>query len=278
MASSASFQTRDGRRLGYRLLGSGPLLVCHPGGPGFSGAELADLGGLDATRTLLALDPRGTGASDPAATYTMAGYVDDLEDLRRHLDRPNIDLLGFSHGAAVAAAYAAAHPAAVRRLVLAAGLAAWTDELNAAGERAIAARSGEPWHADAVAALADEEARAYDDMAALWKRMAPLYFASWNDGYRDSIEATAVGSSAEPAKAFADGDLEIRGELSQITAPTLVICGTQDFVCGPVAAQQFVDGIRDTRLVTLDGAAHMLFIEQPEAFRSAVEGFLAQAT
>ena len=55
--------------------GDGPLLVCHPGGPGFDGSELNDLGGLDATRTLLLVDPRGTGGSDDADTYTLADYV-----------------------------------------------------------------------------------------------------------------------------------------------------------------------------------------------------------
>lgn len=42
-----SFATPDGLRLGYRLRGRGRLLVCHPGGPGFSVANLERLGGLD---------------------------------------------------------------------------------------------------------------------------------------------------------------------------------------------------------------------------------------
>jgi len=50
-------------QLATRRVGSGPMLVCHPGGPGFSAAELADLGGLGATRELVLVDPRGTGAS-----------------------------------------------------------------------------------------------------------------------------------------------------------------------------------------------------------------------
>ena len=59
-----SFRTHDGRRLTFRREGSGPLLVCHPGGPGFSSRYLADLGGLGSTRTLVMLDPRGTADSD----------------------------------------------------------------------------------------------------------------------------------------------------------------------------------------------------------------------
>ena len=43
-----SFRSADGLTLQYHRLGDGPLLVCHPGGPGFSSRYFAgDLGGLD---------------------------------------------------------------------------------------------------------------------------------------------------------------------------------------------------------------------------------------
>jgi pimeloyl-ACP methyl ester carboxylesterase len=51
--------------------GDGPPLLCHPGGPGFPGSELDDLGGLDGTRTLLLIDPRGSGTTPPADSYRL---------------------------------------------------------------------------------------------------------------------------------------------------------------------------------------------------------------
>ncbi len=167
-------------------------------------------------------------------------------------------------------------PDSVRRLVLAGGLAAFTDEMQAEADRLIAARSGEPWHAEAAAALRDEEEGNYDDMAALWVRMAPMYFGRWDERYRPSVVAGSVGSSAAPAKEFGQGVLDIRAELPRISAPTLVIAGTDDFVCGPAAAAELMRGIPDAELVMLEGAGHMMFIEQPEAFRTAVEAFLGR--
>ena len=41
-----SFTTADGRLLSYEREGEGPLLVCHPGGPGFSSRYFGDLAGL----------------------------------------------------------------------------------------------------------------------------------------------------------------------------------------------------------------------------------------
>jgi pimeloyl-ACP methyl ester carboxylesterase len=115
-----SFTTGDGRTLAYARTGTGPLLVCHAGGPGFSGRTLGDLGGLGDRFELVVLDPRGTGGSTVPADggYRQENYIADLEELRLHLGLEKIDLLGHSHGGFVAMAYAGAHPQRVRRLVL----------------------------------------------------------------------------------------------------------------------------------------------------------------
>src|SRR5262249_57388035 len=94
--------------------------VCHPGGPGFSGATLTDLGGLVGLFECIVVDPRGTGGSALADTYAAGEYVADLEQLRAELGVEQFDLLGHSHGGFVAMEYAATHPERVRRLVLAA--------------------------------------------------------------------------------------------------------------------------------------------------------------
>src|SRR5688572_11347049 len=82
------FTTSDGRRLEYSTAGDGPVLVCHPGGPGFSSRYFADLAGLADVRRLVLLDPRGTGGCDPAhdpRDYAIEHYVADLDELRDHL-------------------------------------------------------------------------------------------------------------------------------------------------------------------------------------------------
>ena len=65
-------------------------------------------------------DLRGHGLSErPARGYAVADFVADLADLLRALalDRP-VDLVGNSFGGLLALAFAAAHPARVRRLAL----------------------------------------------------------------------------------------------------------------------------------------------------------------
>jgi pimeloyl-ACP methyl ester carboxylesterase len=257
--------------------GNGPLLVCHPGGPGFDGSELADLGGLDATRTLLLVDPRGTGGSDDAQTYLLEDYVADIEELRADLGEDRFDLLGFSHGGLVAVAYAIAHPGRLRRLVLSVGLAAFTPEMQAEAEQVIASFAGEPWHGDATAALAREESGDYgtpEEAGAMWNAMAPLYFSRWEERYRPLVEIERM--NPEPLRQFNATPFDLRPDLGRIDAETLVITGQDDFICGPAAAQVLAEGIPRAELVIIEQAGHMLHLEQPAAYSAAVEAFLAR--
>src|SRR3954469_12927229 len=150
----------DGRRLAYRRAGSGPTLVCHGGGPGFSGLYLQDVAGLDEHLELILLDPRGTGGSDrpaDARAYSIEDYANDVEELREHLGLERIHLLGHSHGGVVAMDYAARFPDRVEKLVLASTLARFAQEQAGAMEAGMAAKAGEPWVEDASAALAAGE-------------------------------------------------------------------------------------------------------------------------
>ena len=71
-------------------------------------------------------------------------------------------------------------------------------------------------------------------------------------------------------------DPELQRELSKVQAPTLVLWGTEDKMILPGQARHFVEAIPNARLVTIDGAPHVLSAAVPEAFLEAVLGFLSQ--
>ena len=272
--------TRDGRTLAYSRTGSGPALVCHPGGPGFSSLYLGDLAGLGNELELVLLDPRGTGGSDPASGYQIADYASDLEELREQLGLDRMLLLGHSHGGVVAIEYAAQHPERVERLVLASTLARFGAEQNAAMEAAIAARAGEPWYDDAVAALKTELEGNFEtgrELMDLTLRMMPFYFASYGDEERAYIESLAGDELCVDSlrlwekEIFEHFDLRLR--LPELTMPTLVITGSEDFITGPRAAEDLAT-IPGAETVVLDGSGHMIFVEARDRFRDAVLSFL----
>jgi proline-specific peptidase len=276
--------TEDGRTLAYKRVGSGPTLVCHGGGPGFSAHYLGNLGGLDERLELILLDPRGTGGSDRpenARAYSIDDYVNDLEELRRHLELERLNFLGHSHGGVVATAWAARHPERVERLILASTLARWAPEQQEAMEAWVASCADEPWYGDATAALEAEQAGEFEsdeEMAELAFREFPLYFHHYGEEERAYLESLrADPSNADPLRVFNEEIFEtfdLRPELEQITAPTLVITGADDFITGPPSAAEIEQGLNDVTKVVIPDCGHFTFVEAPEAFREAVVSFL----
>jgi len=274
------FTTPAGLTLSYERRGNGPLLVCHPGGPGCSAAEFRDFAGLDDTFDLLFLSPRGSAGSDPADDYSLASYAADVEALREHLGLEQLDLLGFSHGGMVAMVYAATYGARVSRLVLSGTLAVWDDEAQAAMERGIEARRDEPWFEEAQGAIEEEQAGDFssvDELIANTQRQAPLYFHRWEGNERAGRELFSDFAHSEPLRQFNTVEfptLDLRNELRTIAAPTLVVAGEDDMIAGPVCGEAIVRELSDARLVTIPATGHFLFLEQPEAFRAALIEFL----
>jgi len=271
----------DGVSLHYRVSGSGPVLLVHPGGPGTSSAFFGDLAGLDEIATIIWLDPRGTASStapqDPDA-YKVEHYAEDIEALCDGLALEQIALLGFSHGGMVAMRHAIDHPERLTKLILL-DTAPALDE--AAGKRIAAAmdrRQAEPWYAE-VRRLIDADETAPDDVTAFGELLAimPMYFHRWDataqafiDGLRGSSFHARVGSSWATEQAVMD----LRPELSRIATPTLVVVGEHDFICDVTAAHDMADGIRDAELVVISEAGHFPWVERPAEFRAAVDGFL----
>lgn len=274
------FTTPDGRTLAYERRGSGPLLVCHPGGPGGSAAEFRGFAGLDDTFELVLLCPRGSLGSDPADDYSLASYVGDVEVLREHLGVEQLDLLGFSHGGCVAMSYAAAQPAHVRRLLLVDTLAVWGEEAEAAMQRGVEARSGEPWFADAAKAIEEEQAGEFASAAELianLQRQIPLYFHRWEGNEQAGRELAEDFAEAKPLHHFNTVEfptIDLRDELRAIEAPTLVVVGDDDFICGPACADAIFRELANAQLVTIRDSGHPVYLEQPEAFRAALTDFL----
>ncbi|HWQ02601.1 MAG TPA: alpha/beta hydrolase [Gaiellaceae bacterium] len=280
-----SFRTADGRVLSYRREGAGPLLVCHPGGPGFSARYFGDLAGLGAHFTLAMLNPRGSEGSDRPSdhrAYETSDYVSDLDELRAHLGLEQMLLLGHSHGGVVAAAYAAAHPARVKRLVLASTLTRFAAEQQAAMQADMDAKAGEPWYEDAKAALDDEQEGRFEtdeELAALALREFPFYFARYDEAGEAYLETLKGEIPVADALLLFNNEIvstfDLRPELPRITAPSLVITGEADFITGPVCASDF-DTIPNRKTVVLPDCGHFIFIEAPDRFRDEVAQFLSE--
>ena len=284
-ARMPTFTTYDGITLSYRVVGSGPMLLCVPGGPGRASEYFGDLGGLARARSLVQLDMRGTGASEVPAdpvTYQVDHLVHDVEALSAHLGLDTIDLLGHSAGSNVATLYAAAYPSRIASLTLVTGLPRVAGLPLVAGlppgyQEARAARSGEPWFADAMAAD-----KAWDDLGedatedqeeALRARLAPFSYGRW-DATAQAHAAAAPAQMSEPARAGFYGDYhanpaDLRQRLAGLAAPVLVIAGEVDAAPTPAAAAEVAALFPNSRTVTISGGGHFPWLDNAAEFCAA---------
>ena len=70
--------------------------------------------------------------------------------------------------------------------------------------------------------------------------------------------------------------MDLRPELGGIAAPTLVVVGEDDFICDVVSAREMAEAIPGARLATIAQAGHFPWVEQPAAFRAALDRFLTE--
>jgi proline iminopeptidase len=258
------FGSAVGTGLHFELRGAGPLLVCQPGGPGRPSSYLDDLGGVD--RTLVLLDPRGTGGSAPARTGAFTDLADDLELLRRHLGMQRLDLLGHSAGCWPVLAYAAHHPARVAHLVLLTparvpiprgGDEPSQDELV---KRWFAA---EPWYA--AAKVAWDAGR--DDPAAL-----PLSYAA--DLPEVRAHAARIERTAD-CPDFWSAALD-PVELAAVSVPVTIVAADRDVVTGLVAPHILASWLPTAAVTWLPDAGHFPWVTHPRLTREAIDDALSQ--
>jgi proline iminopeptidase len=252
-----------GTELRYRLRGTGPLLICHPGGPGRPAAYLDDLGGV--AHTLVLLDPRGAGASAPAPAASFNDLADDLELLRRHLGADRVDVLGHSAGAWPVLAYAARHPAHVSRLVLLTPSRVPIEHgADEPSQDVLVKRwfSAEPWYPAAKAA--------WD--AGDYTRAAPLIYAADTPAVR--AHAAGPAATEDHHEAFWSAELDPE-DLAAVGVPVSIIAAERDVITGLAAPHVLADWLPNASIIWLPGTGHFPWVTHPELTRAAIDEALA---
>jgi pimeloyl-ACP methyl ester carboxylesterase len=276
------FRSWDGTELAYRVVGSGPPLVCIPGGPGQAVEYLGDLGGLSSHRTLILLENRGTGASqtpqDPM-TYRVDRLVQDVEALRDHLGLDRMDLFGHSASGGICLLYAAGHSHRIGHLVLVGpSLRVVGIPSNLDVDEVLALRAHEPWYAEAVAALYAEATSPQELQRYRWLS-APLLYRQWNAAAQAQTAAEPA-QFAEPATegfyAGFDPDPALPERLAALAAPVLLVAGEYDIWPTGTAVRRLADLLDHTDLALLPRTGHFPWVDDPASFAALVHEFLAR--
>lgn len=255
MAESVRYVTSaDGARIAYATIGEGPPLVkaatwmSRLDTDPFSPVWRHWLRGLGRGRRLVLYDERGCGLSDRDVPLSLDAFVTDLEAIVDELDLERFDLFGMSQGAAVSIAFAARHPARVRRLVL---------------------------FGPYVEPEPEEEARLMVDLIRTgWGRDNPAFrqlFTSLfmpgatpeQNGWFNELQRLSATADQAAALAAAIFRIDARPYLPRLRVPTLVAHARHDAVVPFDVARRLVTQVDSARLVTLDSDNHVLLEHDP---------------
>lgn len=212
---------------------------------------------------VLQLDLRGHGGSPvPPPPYSMAGLASDVQALFDRLGVRETVWLGVSLGGMVGLTHALAHPGVITRMVVADTTAGYPEAAHAS------------WR-DRIASVRQKGMGVVVE-GTISRWFTPDFVArepNVVERFRSVIRGTAPDGFIGCCEAIIGYDVHAR--LGQIAAPTLVLVGAEDQATTPDMARVIADGIPGARLQVIESAAHQSNIEQPEAFNTAVEQFLA---
>ncbi len=250
--------------LHVRSVGTGrPLILLHP-----VGLDSTFWDGLvqplSRRYRVLAVDTAGHGMSaDAQRPGRMADRVADVIDLILRESLGPVALVGVSFGGMIAQNVALARPDLVTSLVL----AACPGRIPAEARDAILARGAEA-ERDGMAAVVEPT---------LQRWFTPGFMSTEAvAGVRRRLIADAPSGWAAAWEAIAEHDALER--LGDFAGKALVVAGEADLATPLPAKQALAEAMPGARLVVLQGAPHMMQIEQPEAFLGAVESFLDEST
>lgn len=270
--------------LQYQIVGSGADTVLVP----LASWLHSSLAPLGARHTLVFYDPRHRGRShalSDSLAATFEGDVADLEAVRAAVGAARVAVIGYDYYAAVAAAWAAAHPQSVTRLVLVSPIEP-ADSL---------ARSWNPpermARIDTTAARALVKARAAGRDTAdavkyceeFWQLNARLFVgdtARAKDVRADWCQLpnetpARVAAAAQGALSSLGPAIDVGARASGVSVPTLVMQGRMDLVANPEGAREWTRRIPGARLLWLSNVGHLPHLEATTVVIDAINDFLA---
>lgn len=263
----------DGYRVRFLHGGSGPPLLLIHGLLGYSFSWRRNLAALAERATVFAPDLLGAGFSQrvPGLDCSMSAIAARLLRFLKGQGIESFDLLGTSHGGAVAMMLAAQASGSVHRLIL--------------------VDSAHPWSHPRPVLM---RLLRHPAGAALFRLLAPGLKRTHNhylrrmygdprrippgtlEGYMAPLAAPGAYNYALSIVGCWRVDMgTLQAALPKISnLPTLLLWGSRDRVIPLSSASHLQRQFRHARLLVLEGAGHLPYEEMPEQFNRAVLDFL----
>jgi len=269
-------RSADRVNIAYAAVGAGPTLVktanwlTHLEYDWESPVWLPLLQRLAGKNRLIRYDSRGNGLSDRNVDeISLTSFLSDLEAVIDAVKPEPFAMLGISQGAAIAVAYAVRHPEMVTKLILHGGYALGRNRRGSAEEiekgRIFLSMMQHGWG---------------DEHSAFMRAFTSVFIPSGTSEQikwlADLQRITTTPDNATRIRNACD-DIEIKGLLSKVQVPTLVLHCRHDNVAPLEQGRLLAASIPNARFVTLESDNHVLLAGEPAwtKFIDEVEAFLA---
>ena len=197
-------------------------------------------------------DLLGHGKSGTIGRKSISEYAKDVIALADALEIKQFIPCGHSMGGAIAQQIAIDYPERIKRLIL------------------IATGAKLSVHPDILSGVTKN----YDTVAHL---LVDWYWSKHTDDYMRQLSYQAL-LDVSPQLLYDDfyacNQFDVRKQLSQINAPTLIIAGTADKMTPLKYSTYLADNILNSKLVVVQGAGHMAHLEQPSIVGDVIKTWL----
>ena len=283
MRSSDEYVTaNDGVRLFVQRMGDGPDALIIP-----NRVYMVDaFARLANRRTVLFCDPRNRGCSDrvtdPGKVEKGIHHdVDDFDAIRRHYGIDRVSLLGHSYIATGVVLYAMKYPQHTRRVVQMGPIGP-----DYAHQYPVHLTKADATLSDVLAGLGElqkERASLAPETFCkkFWAMLRPLYVLDPADADRLGWEPCHLSNETAFMQPWTEHVLPSLQRLhltaedfARVRSPVLVIHGRKDRSSAYGGGRDWALRLPDARLVTVDNAAHVPWIEAPDLVFGAIDTFL----
>jgi len=228
-----------------------PVVLIHGAG-GIHRHWLPEVQGVGAVTRAWALDLPGHGRSEGRGRDTIAGYVEVIRGLLDALSLDRAIIGGHSMGGAIAQMFALSCPDRCAGLILTA---------TGARLRVLPAiLDGLLSDFEATVGLVGEYAYGPDTPPELLRLARQEMLRNDPQVFHDDF--------------LACDNFDVMDHLGEITAPTLILCGTADRLTPPRYSQYLRERIAGSSLTFIEGAGHMVMLERPAEMNQAITRFL----
>ncbi len=269
----------DGLSLYYQKHGDGPpdLIVTN------QTAAAVPLSGLAEAWTVLFYDTRGRGLSAPVRDPALLGMEHEIADLaavHEHFGGEPATVLGWSLWGGFAQLYAARHPGRVRGVIAFGPIEPAADPYM----QMETLKPGPDFDAlDAYFASVPDDVPGYEACLGAYDiiHLSQVADASAHLIPDMNRKVCALPNERDDNVLFtvlpifeSMGDWNWLDELATVQAPLLIVHGDEDTVV-PAGIDANVAAVPDARVVVVEDAGHMGFVEHPGRYVEIVDGFLA---